>query len=88
VHADAKAQVPVVGCLGRRVGKFGLHLERCRHRPSGRIEHGQHRIAGSVDDASLVGNGATSSAVRVANSSAAIRREYPAASAARMAARR
>lgn len=55
VHADAKAQAPL------RRYSIGLRVDRCLdgqcciHRTGGGLKQRQHRVAGHVDDAAVVG---------------------------------
>ena len=55
VHADPEPHPPIGGHGGRGAFERVLDRERGRDRAGRGIEDGQHRVAGHVDDAALVG---------------------------------
>ena len=82
VNADAKAHSPVCRACRPLAPSRAERQAPPSTAPARRLEHGQHRVAGHVDDAALVGLDlarntarAASSAATVARSSTAIRRE-------------
>ena len=54
VHADAKEHAALLGQRGGLVAERPLDREGRAHRAGGRVEDGEDRIAGHVDDASFV----------------------------------
>src|SRR4051812_4748192 len=54
VHADPKTHAPLLGHRLRAGAQFLLNCQRPSHGARGRIEHGQYRVTGHVDDAALV----------------------------------
>ncbi len=54
MDADPKQHPAVLGERRRRGAEGALHRQRAIDRAGGGVEDGEHRVAGHVDDASLV----------------------------------